>query len=92
MDEIERIVSVLDLALSRNQESGYLVGDKCTYADLSFITWASVGRGLLVQLGEAGRLDKYEHYQKWMERLEGRSVVKHMNEKIAEGRKTHNLP
>lgn len=46
VDEILRVTGVLDRALERNG-TGWLVGNSLTYADLSFITWASVGKGLL---------------------------------------------
>ncbi len=94
IDEIERVVSVVDRALgaNKNGDSAYLVGDRCTYADLSFVTWANVAKGLLVQLGEAGRLDKFENYRAWMERMEQRSVVKSANGRIEQGRKAHNFP
>ena len=94
INEMERVVSVIDLALSRNKDgdSAYLVGDKCTYADLSFVTWANVGKGLLTQLAEQRRLDKFENYRRWMDRLEKRSVVKSANERIEKKRREHNLP
>ncbi|KAK5167153.1 uncharacterized protein LTR77_007883 [Saxophila tyrrhenica] len=36
--ELDRVVSVLELQLTRTGKP-YLVGDKCTYADLMFIPW-----------------------------------------------------
>jgi hypothetical protein len=51
-----------------------------------------VGKGLLVQLGEERRLDKFENYQSWMERLHERTVVKSANGRIEKARKAHNLP
>jgi glutathione S-transferase len=72
----------------------YLVGNKCTYADLSFVTWAHIGEGLLKQLGEEehARLDKYPHYRAWMARMEEREVVKSAMARIAKGRAAHSLP
>ena len=35
---MKRVVSVLDSHLSQSA-SGWLVGDKCTYVDLSFFMW-----------------------------------------------------
>ena len=89
MAEIVRVTSVLDNAL---QSTEYLVGDKCTYADLAFITWANVAKGLLVQLGQIERIEKYQNYKSWMARLESREVVKSVNERIAAGRSAHGLP
>jgi len=88
INEIDRVTGVLDAAL---QDNDWLVGGKCTYADLSFITWASVAKGLLVQLGKLDILEKYPHYLRWMKAMEERPVVKQANESIAEGRKAHGL-
>lgn len=38
IDQTKRVVGVLDAALGQSQ-SGWLVGDKCTYVDLSFFMW-----------------------------------------------------
>lgn len=38
-NEVKRVIKVLDTVLKNNGD-GYLVGGKCTYADLSFLTWA----------------------------------------------------
>ncbi|KIX94986.1 uncharacterized protein Z520_09296 [Fonsecaea multimorphosa CBS 102226] len=51
LDEIERVTSVLDTHLTTTKQA-YLVGDKCTYADLSFVTWAFLAMGLLRELGQ----------------------------------------
>ena len=88
VNEIDRVTSVLDKALKGKD---WLVGDKCTYADLSFITWANVGQGLLVQLGKGDLQDKYADYRRWMEAMEKREVVKSVNERVAAGRKAAGL-
>ena len=63
------MISVLDLGLEKNG-TGWLVGDKCTFADLSFVTWNLVGEGLLKELGELQDLDvKYPSYAAWMDAL-----------------------
>ncbi|KAL8994187.1 MAG: hypothetical protein Q9188_007138 [Gyalolechia gomerana] len=38
IDQTKRVVGVLDQALGQSK-SGWLVGDKCTYVDLSFFMW-----------------------------------------------------
>jgi glutathione S-transferase len=62
--------------LTKNQ---YLVGDKCTAADLAFITWASPA-ALPVILGDAfpegGFGEKLPYFQAWMDRLMGREKVR----------------
>jgi glutathione S-transferase len=42
VDEILRVIGVMEDGLGRNK-TGWLVGDKCTYADFAFRTWAEVG-------------------------------------------------
>ena len=83
------MTSVLDRAL---EGKDWLVGNKCTYADLSFITWANVGKGLLAQLGNVKVLDNFPNYTRWMAAMEERDVVKKASEAIAKGRAAHGLP
>lgn len=90
MTEIIRVTGVIDEALSRN-ETGWLVGDKCTYADLSFITWAIVGEGLLNELGKGDALSKFTHYGTWISSLKKREKVASCLESIAKGRADHGL-
>lgn len=84
-----RVMGVLDTVLKERQ---WLVGNKCTYADLSFVTWADVGKGLLLQLGKGDELDKFSAYQEWQNRLHARVQVRKIGEKMSEGRKAHGLP
>ena len=44
---MERIIRILDGVLKDKQ---YLVGEKCSFVDLAFVTWAQVGKGLLIEL------------------------------------------
>ena len=85
-------MSVIDDGLKRNR-TGWLVGDKFTVADLSFISWAGIGEGLLQQLGKfEGADQKFPHYSAWLERLRERPVVAKAFGQIAEARKAHGLP
>jgi glutathione S-transferase len=68
------------------------VGDTCTYADLSFVTWAYLGYGLLKQLNKSEEIEKYEKYTAWMKSLESRETVKKVLDSIAKGRAEHGLP
>ena len=86
--EIDRVTGVLDMAL---RDKDWLVGDKCTYADLSFVTWANVAEGLLAQLSRSAILDKYPNYKRWMAAMGARDVVKRVNERVAAGRAANNL-
>jgi glutathione S-transferase len=64
------VTSVLDTALEGRQ---YLVGDKCTYADLSFVTWAENGAFFA---GDKIDLTKYKNFSAWLQRLKERESVK----------------
>ncbi|RYP48138.1 hypothetical protein DL768_005935 [Monosporascus sp. mg162] len=66
---IERVTGVLDRALG---DRDWLVGEKCTYADLSFVAWQRWGTRY------AGD-DLYEKFPKvgaWMKRVEARETVR----------------
>ena len=52
----------------------YLVGDKCTYADLSFIPWAAIGSRLFAQEKIDPEKD-YPNYHAWLKRLHARPAV-----------------
>lgn len=70
--EIKRVTMVLNNVLSGKE---YLVGDKCSYADLSFIPWALLAPDLL---GDE-KIDfaaEYPNYHAWLERLLARPAVK----------------
>jgi glutathione S-transferase len=91
VNEIFRVTGVLDKALEGN-ENGWLVGDKLTYADLSFITWSSVGNGLLKELGKLEEFEqKFTIYTKWMRKMEEREAVKKIRDQMARGRAEHDL-
>lgn len=74
--EVERVVSVIDLHLSRTG-SQYLVGDKCTIADLAFVPWGNNVTWLLKgrDIFEGG---KYSAYKAWFDRLLARPAVDEM--------------
>ncbi|RYP13852.1 hypothetical protein DL767_010541 [Monosporascus sp. MG133] len=69
VDEIHRVMGVLEKALEKGD---WLVWDKCTYADLSFLPWQ---RPVPKFTGE----DVYEKFPKvgaWMRRMESRPAVR----------------
>lgn len=86
---MERIIGVLDESLENRQ---WLVGDKCTYADLSFVTWAHVTKGLAVQVGKADLMKKYPRYASWLGAMESRQPVKECLDEITAARAAHGLP
>ena len=53
----------------------YLVGDKCTYADLSFITWYA-GLPMILEGQGADLAKQYPNWHSWMEKLNARPAVK----------------
>ena len=86
MNEIFRVTGVLEDALTRNG-SGWLVGDKCTYADLSFVTWAGVAEGLLKEHNKLeGFRVQYPRYVDWMHSLGEQVAVKKVQEQVRKGR------
>ena len=70
VNEIERVVSVLDRHL---QQQEWLVGDKVTYADLAFVTWANMAPFLYQEGKIKGR---YPAYHAWLAKLNDRPSVK----------------
>lgn len=72
MNEIKRVIGVLNTIL---QGKNYLVGEKVTYADLSFITWALIGQRAVESAGVDLEEDA-PNYVGWMKRLLDRPAVK----------------
>lgn len=89
VNEMVRVTGVLDSAL---QGKDWLVGDKCTYADLSFVTWANIGYGLMKQLGKEDVYEQFPNYQRWMAAMQSRDAAKKVAEKVAKGRAAAGLP
>jgi glutathione S-transferase len=91
LDEIVRVMGVIELGLERSG-SGWLVGAKCTYADLSFRTWAAVGEGLLREVGRFDGIEqKYPLYTGWLKAMDKFEGVKKIQHEMTEGRKAHGL-
>lgn len=86
-DEIRRVTSVLDKAL---EDRLWLVGDKCTFADLSFVTWQDL-LGFISpdQVEEFAR--EFSNVEAWMGRMKERADVKKvLDEKQQAMTKLHN--
>ncbi len=59
------------------QNKEYLVGNKCTYADLAFVTWGSMTPFLLGDEAKVEQMKKdYPNYDAWMQRLVSRPATK----------------
>ena len=69
--EIERVTMALNNALEGKE---YLVGDKCTYADLAFVTWAAIAPYACGP--HEINWDAYPNYNAWVKRLTERPAVK----------------
>lgn len=53
----------------------WLVGDKCTYADLSFVMW-NVSIDYALQGGPvAWDINEYPEFKRWMDTMKGRPSV-----------------
>lgn len=86
-DEIRRVTSVLDKAL---EDRLWLVGDKCTFADLSFVTWQDL-LGFISpdQVEDFAR--EFPNVEAWMGRMKERADVKKvLDEKQQAMAKLHN--
>lgn len=72
------MISVIDAHLKSTGRE-YLVGDKCTYADLSFATWHWLLTSPPNIMGEGFAKEWEENYPlawKWNERMQARAAVK----------------
>lgn len=80
--EVERVVSVIDRHLKKNGTE-YLVGNKCTYADLAFIPWNTFipNFGLDVDIAK-----EYPTFNAWNVRLTARPAVKKVLEQWSKAR------
>ncbi len=88
-NEMVRIFGVLDKTL---EDRKWLVGDKCTIADLSFVTWSHVAKGLVKQLEMSEKMTEYPRYTAWLEAMEARPTVRKCLDNIIAGRAEHGLP
>ncbi|KAH8595528.1 glutathione S-transferase [Bisporella sp. PMI_857] len=70
-NEIKRVSGVLERVLEGKE---WLVGGKCTYADLSFIAWQELAR---VTVSKETDLEKeFPNVWAWMERMKARKAIK----------------
>ena len=77
-DEAKRVVGVLEEGLKRNG-TGWLVGDKCTYADLSFLMWNMMMQNWIEDFSS----DDYPNFKSWHESMLVRPSVKNVLEEKA---------
>ncbi|RPD53907.1 glutathione S-transferase C-terminal-like protein [Lentinus tigrinus ALCF2SS1-7] len=78
--EAQRVFSVLDGVLAKSP-SGWLVGDKLTIADLSFITWNRAAISTILKEFEGGEVEKkFPAFYAWHEKLNNRTAVKKLQD------------
>ncbi|KAL8665786.1 MAG: hypothetical protein Q9202_001908 [Teloschistes flavicans] len=70
--EILRVVGVLDSVL---KDRDWLVGDKCTFADLSFVMW-NVSIDFAMGGGPVEwNIEAFPHFKKWMDTMKAKPSV-----------------
>ena len=82
-DEIKRVVGVLDGHLAKST-SGWLVGEKCTFADLAFFMWNAQIEPMMSPFPGEWDISAFPHFKKWQEALEARPAVKKVVDAKAE--------
>lgn len=86
-DQVKRVFYVLDKALEGKQ---WLVGNKCTIADLSFVTWDLMLPFIFGDDTGSLELEKnYPNYFAWNKRLMERSAVKKIAKDKTEATAVH---
>ena len=92
INEVNRVVAVLDGWL---EGKTWLVGDKCTYADLAYVMW-DMALPIMMQTDqypERFTIDKYPNFKAWHERMMAMESIRKcmaIRQEImdAEGRRT----
>lgn len=73
-DQLVRVFDVLNRALEGKE---YLVGDKCTYADLAFVTWDAIVPWIFGdEYKELNIENNYPNFFAWNKRVTARPAVK----------------
>lgn len=88
-DEVMRVNGVLETILA-SKPSGWLVGDKCTIADLAFVTWNVYGSGPLLPQGTDFKAS-FPHVSEWQDRMMALDYVKEAYADKEEAAKTHGM-
>lgn len=70
-NEVKRVTSVLNTVLAKKE---YLVGDKATYADLSFVPWFQLAPFIFNDVKVDWAVE-YPYFHAWFERLQARPSV-----------------
>ncbi|KAL9056963.1 MAG: hypothetical protein Q9162_002629 [Coniocarpon cinnabarinum] len=73
-NEVKRVVKVVDSHLKK-QGTSYLVGNKCTYADLAWVTWNMMFPFIMGSEEAEQFRPEVDHFFKWHESLMARPAV-----------------
>lgn len=71
-NEVKRVVGVLEgwLAEGGGSKRQWLVGDKCTFADLSFVTWNDrLDSALMLPPDQKDKFEGFPNVKAWHERM-----------------------
>lgn len=63
---------------SHLKDRSWLVGDKCTYADLAFVMWNLQVSYIMKDAKDPFDASDYPHYERWMDAMLARSSLKHV--------------
>ncbi|KAF2266171.1 glutathione S-transferas-like protein [Lojkania enalia] len=80
--EIHRVTGVLEGHLAKNKVQGnsdgpWLVGDRISYADLSFVSWQVIGTK---KVPEYFNPDEYPHVKEWIDKMMSRKAIQSVME------------
>lgn len=67
-NEVKRVLGVLEQSLQGKQ---WLVGNKCTYADLAFVTWND-RMDMVLGVPDSKPLQEFPNVEAWHSRMVGR--------------------
>ncbi|KAH8892020.1 glutathione S-transferase Ure2-like protein [Thozetella sp. PMI_491] len=82
--EVNRVTSVLEAHLAKQEaeysgDGPWLVGNKPSYADLSWVSWQTIVRDVTLTKDEYNE-DDYPYVKAWLAKLTTRAEVKHVLE------------
>ncbi|KAI9725345.1 MAG: glutathione S- transferase, nitrogen catabolite repression regulator [Chrysothrix sp. TS-e1954] len=86
--EVKRVIMVLNAHLEK-EATGWLVGGKCTYADLSFLPWNYLA--IIDLLSKDESLADAPHFKKWHEAMMIRPSTKVAFKKMIEAAESYGL-
>ncbi|KAG7118290.1 Glutathione S-transferase-like protein gedE like [Verticillium longisporum] len=84
VEQTVRVLSVLDKLLEGKE---YLVGNKCTYADIAFVNWNATAENVILKSDWDEKVEKkYPNFVAWHRRVTERPIIKDVLQRQAAGR------